>query len=218
GRVRVGCPLEKLQPPHQGQQNTGPPSDQIAGPPSTPRPAPFSQRVQLALHVLGPSNLTLRGDNLLFTPGSGTGLGSLDVTLDGDLTIRKNANEKATVTGALTAVRGFYGFQGRRFAVERGGSIKFVGGSIADSVISVAATRAVAGVDVRVSVQGTINKPVLQLTSSPGLEESDILSLLVFNVPANELGANEREQLALRAASLAVGYVATPAISAFGQR
>jgi autotransporter translocation and assembly factor TamB len=63
-----------------------------------------------------------------------------------------------------------------------------------------------------------VRKPALQLTSSPSLEESDILSLLVFNVPANELAANEREQLALRAASLAVGYVATPAISAIGQR
>ena len=214
--VRVDRLIEMLQRPYQIEQSETPPSDQIADRDNPPK-QPFSQRVQLALHVLAPNNLTLRGDDLRFTPDSALGLGSLDVTLGGDLTIRKSVDERATVSGAFTAVRGFYGFQGRQFAVERGGSIKFVGGSILDSAISVAATRLVAGVEVRVSVQGTVRKPALQLTSSPALEESDILSLLVFNVPVNELGASEREQLALRAASLAVGYVATPAISAFGQ-
>ena len=120
--------------------------------------------IQLALHVLAPNNLTLRGNDLRFTPDSALGLGSLDVTLGGDPTIRKSVDERATVSGAFTAVRGFYGFQGRQFAVERGGSIKFVGGNILDSAISVAATRLVAGVEVRVSVQGTVRKPALQLT------------------------------------------------------
>ena len=44
------------------------------------------------------------------------------------------------------------------------------------------------------------------------------MSLLLFNLPANELATAEREELALQAASLAAGYVASPAISAFGQR
>ena len=214
--VRVDRLMERLQRPYQVTGSADVPSGATATQPP-PQPS-FAQRAEITLHVQAPNNLTLRGDDLRFNPGSALGLGSLDVTLGGDLTVRKAAGEQFAVNGALTAVRGFYGFQGRQFIVERGGSIRFVGGTIYDSVISVAASRTVAGVGVRVAVQGTVRKPELQLTSSPALEESDILSLLVFNVPANELGATEREQLAIRAASLAVGYVATPAISAFGQR
>jgi autotransporter translocation and assembly factor TamB len=38
----------------------------------------------------------------------------------------------------------------------------------------------------------------------------DILSLIVFNAPVNELGQNERISLAQRAGELAAGFVTTP--------
>ena len=55
-------------------------------------------------------------------------------------------------------------------------------------------------------------------TSSPALEESDILSLLLFNAPSNELGAGQRTELAVQAATLASGFVVSPAISAVGEK
>jgi translocation and assembly module TamB len=47
----------------------------------------------------------------------------------------------------------------------------------------------------------------LRLSSDPPMEETDILSLIVFNQPANQLGEGERVNLSERAAALAGGVV-----------
>ena len=70
---RVDRLIDMLQRPYQIEQSETPPSDQFAD--RDPPKQPFSQRVQLALHVLAPNNLTLRGDDLRFTPDSALGLG-----------------------------------------------------------------------------------------------------------------------------------------------
>ena len=44
----------------------------------------------------------------------------------------------------------------------------------------------------------------------PPLDEADVLSLIVFNQPINQLGEGERMNLAERAGGLAVGYLASP--------
>ena len=42
------------------------------------------------------------------------------------------------------------------------------------------------------------------------MDEADVLSLIVFNQPINQLGEGERLNLAQRAGSMAAGYIATP--------
>ena len=84
-------------------------------------------------------------------------------------------------------------------------------------MISVSATREIAGVQIRAKVGGTTSAPELTLSSSPGLEQTDIISLLLFNAPANELLSEQRNTLAVQAAALSSGFLVSPAVSAIGR-
>jgi translocation and assembly module TamB len=115
-------------------------------------------------------------------------------------------------------VRGSYAYQGRRFTIEREGTLRFVGDSSLDPLLSITGTRTVSSVLIRATLRGQASAPELELTSTPTLEESDILSLLLFNQPVNELALGQRNELALQAATLASGFVVSPAVSAVGER
>ena len=58
-------------------------------------------------------------------------------------------------------------------------------------------------------MQGTLKQPELSFSSNPPLDQADILSLIVFNQPINELGEGQQLSLAERATALAGGYLAT---------
>ena len=55
------------------------------------------------------------------------------------------------------------------------------------------------GVEARVNVRGTLKQPEIVLSSTPPLEQADILSLIVFNQPINSLGEGQQVSLAQRA-------------------
>jgi translocation and assembly module TamB len=78
----------------------------------------------------------------------------------------------------------------------------------------VTVTRIISGVETRVSITGTLRQPELQLSSTPPLDQSDILSLIVFGTNANELNSVQQQELVVRAGTLAAGFLATPIISA----
>jgi translocation and assembly module TamB len=69
-------------------------------------------------------------------------------------------------------------------------------------------------VEARVTLSGSLQKPELRLTSTPPLDESDILSLIVFNASPGDLTAAQQQELAVRAGTLAAGFFATPLLSA----
>jgi autotransporter translocation and assembly factor TamB len=58
-----------------------------------------------------------------------------------------------------------------------------------------------------VHVGGTLNDPVLELSSQPPLDDGEILSLIVFNQSLNALGAAQQVSLAQQALGLAAGFV-----------
>jgi autotransporter translocation and assembly factor TamB len=145
------------------------------------------------------------------------GVGDINVVFSGDLAIRKTPHERVQLSGALQTVRGSYAYQGRRFTIERDGTLRFLGDSL-DPLISITANRTVSSVLIRASLHGQATAPELELTSTPALDESDILSLLLFNQPVNELAFAQRNELALQAATLASGFVVSPAVSAVGEK
>ena len=51
----------------------------------------------------------------------------------------------------------------------------------------------------------------------PPLDESDVLSLIVFNRSINELGSGERASLAATAGGIATGFIATPLGESIGR-
>ena len=108
----------------------------------------------------------------------------------------------------VNTVRGNYDFQGRRFEILRDGTVR-----------STASTTSIR-LDIRtraddpgrstahVNVRGTLKQPEIVLSSTPPLEQADILSLIVFNQPINQLGEGQQISLAQRAQALATGAVA----------
>ena len=141
-------------------------------------------------------------------------LGNLNMTLGGDLRTTKAASARPIVIGSIRTVRGFYEFQGRRFELRRDGTVSFKGPDPTNPQLDVTATRDISGVEARVRVHGEAQRPALELSSTPPLDEGDILSLIIFNRPINDLGEGEQTTLAQRAGSMVGGFVAAPVAEA----
>ncbi len=157
-----------------------------------------------------PDDLLLRGRDM-HASFSRVGLGDMNITVGGELQIRKApGGAEPDLVGNVTVVRGFYDFQGRRFEVLRDSQIRFGGTRPIDPGLQVDAQRIISGVTALVNIRGTARHPQVNLSSQPPLDEADVLSLIVFNQPINQLGEGERLNLAERAGGLAVGYLATP--------
>ena len=72
---------------------------------------------------------------------------------------------------------------------------------------SICRPEVISGVETFVRLQGTMRQPELSFSSRPPLDQADILSLIIFNVPVNELGEGQQISLAERAGALAGGYL-----------
>jgi autotransporter translocation and assembly factor TamB len=190
-----------------------------------PVPGGLFGAVTLDVRVRIPENLVLRGSDL--RPGGPTGavVGDMNITVGGDVRVRKDPGGPITLLGDVQTIRGAYKFQGRRFDLERGGQLRFLGTPQIDPSLDVTATRLIptaggdrnSGIEVKVRITGTARAPELALSSSPPLEESDILSLIVFNRQLNELGTSERSSLAATAGGIATGFLATPLGESIGR-
>ncbi len=194
------------------------PGEVAAVAPPVPGVSAIWDNLQLRLRFHASNNLIIKGDNMRLSRESMADMGDINAVFGGDLSIRKEPHQDIDLSGTLQTVRGSYAYQGRRFTIERDGTLRFLGGTSLDPLLGIIATRTVNGVVVKVALRGQASTPELELTSSPALEESDILSLLLFNRPANELGAGQRNEVAVQAASLASGFVVSPAISAVGEK
>jgi translocation and assembly module TamB len=177
-------------------------------PPPTPTPSLYDAAT-VDVRVVLPDDLVLRGRDM-HASFSRIGLGDMNITVGGDVRISKSPGGEPDVVGTVTVVRGFYDFQGRRFEVLRDSQIRFQGTRPIDPTLQVDAQRVISGVTAIVNIRGTAHQPQVRLSSRPPLDEADVLSLIVFNQPINQLGEGERLNLAERAGGLAVGYLASP--------
>jgi translocation and assembly module TamB len=89
----------------------------------------------------------------------------------------------------------------------RDGRIGFSGAEELDPLLDLQARREISGVETFVRVRGTMRQPELSFSSNPPLEEADILSLIIFNQPINQLGEGQQVSLTERAGALAGGYL-----------
>ena len=169
-------------------------------------------RLGLDLELKVPNTLRLVGDNIQISPGTPIGLGNINLRALGDLYLYKDPAQPLYVTGSLDQVTGRYTFQGRRFDLDPTSSITFRGDLNPELYVIV--TREISGVETRVTINGPLNGPELHLASTPPLDQADILSLIVFNTSTNQLSSLQQQQLAVRAGTLAAGFVAAPLISA----
>jgi autotransporter translocation and assembly factor TamB len=154
----------------------------------------------------------MTGDNVQVAPGTPLGLSSFNLRVLGDLYFYKDPGQPLWVDGSFDSVTGNYAFQGRRFDLDPASSINFRGDLMPEVYVTV--SRLISGVETRVTIAGPLREPELRLASTPPLESSDILSLIVFGTSTNELTAAQQEELAVRAGTLAAGFLATPLVTA----
>jgi translocation and assembly module TamB len=166
--------------------------------------------LDVSLHV--PKSLKLTGENIQVSPGTPIGLGNINLRVGGDLSLYKDPGQPLSVTGSFDSVSGRYNFQGRPFDIDPASSINFRGDLNPEVYVTV--TRVISGVETRVMIAGQMTNPELHLSSNPPLEQSDILSLIVFNAPVGDLSSAQQADLAVRAGTLAAGFVAAPLVSA----
>jgi autotransporter translocation and assembly factor TamB len=186
---------------------------------TAPPPGGAFRPVALDIRLEIPDNLVLRGNRL--RPGGPTAasLGNINLTVGGDLQVVKPAGGEMLLLGTIRTIRGAYEFQGRRFDLQRDGTLRFMGEPQPNPALDITAKRVIpnTGVEATVRILGTAKAPQLSLTSNPPLEESDILALIVFNRPVNELGSGERASLASTAGGIATGFLAAPLGESIGR-
>ena len=131
GRIEVDQLLEQLTMNPYNTQGTvataaDAPAPATAGTPEPSAASPVSlyDAATVDVHVKLPDDLVLRGRDMQ-TTYSRIGLGNTNITVGGDLNIRKAPGGEPEVVGVVTVVRGFYEFQGRRFEVLRDSQIRF---------------------------------------------------------------------------------------------
>jgi autotransporter translocation and assembly factor TamB len=201
-------------PPPRAVAAAGPPAPApVPVPAAAPSGPSMFDAMGLDVRVKVPNTLILRGDGVKIG-GEGLSLGNLNMTLGGDLHATKAPGASTMVVGTVNTVRGYYEFQGRRFELRRDGTVSFKGPDPTNPQLDVTASRDVSGVEARVRVHGEAQRPELELSSTPPLDEGDILSLIIFNRPINDLGEGEKTTLAQRAGSLVGGFVAAPVAEA----
>jgi hypothetical protein len=173
------------------------------------------ETLQLDVHVTAANDLVVRGSDLQ-AGDSPVGLGSLNLTLGGDLWASKAPYDQLRLTGTVKTVRGTYQFQGRRFDILRDGTVRFDGLDELDPALDIKTQRVIQAVTATVNIRGSLSRPEIVLSSTPPLEEADILALIVFNQPINQLGEGQQISLAQRAQALATGAVASQLATSIG--
>ncbi len=168
--------------------------------------SPF-QALQMDLHVTVPDDLVVKATDLR-APGAPLSLGSMNITLGGDLWVGKSPWDVIRIVGPVTTIRGFYDFQGRRFTILRDGTVRFQGLDTPDPALDIRTERVIQAVTANVNVRGTLSKPEIVLSSTPPLEQADILSLIVFNQPLNQTSEGQQISIAQRAEQMAGGAAA----------
>jgi translocation and assembly module TamB len=173
------------------------------------------QSLQVDVQMTVPDDLVIKANDLR-APGAPISLGALNLTLGGNLYVQQVPYDKLRLYGAINTVRGTYTFQGRQFTILRDGTIRFEGLDQMNPTLDLRTERVIQAVTANVNVRGTLDKPEIELSSTPPLEQADILSLIVFNQPINQLGEGEQISLGQRAQQLATGAVASQLAQSIG--
>lgn len=113
-----------------------------------------------------------------------------------------NDGADPVITGTMSLRRGWLDFSGRRFDLTRG-SITFDRLSANNPLLDIRAEYETGdGVTAIIAVSGRGEAPVISLQSSPELPSEDVMALVLFGKPAQELGPVETLQIAEALASL----------------
>ena len=143
------------------------------------------------------TELTARSAGNVWVVGPETAL-----ELRGTLLVDKNVNAPFVIGGSAETVRGFVGFMGRQFDLERG-RMTFTGANRINPFLDVVARHEVSDYTIALHVEGESRRPRFNFSSTPELPEEDIASLIVFGKTLDRLSGSEQTALSGHAADLA---------------
>ena len=172
---------------------------------NAPPGSPYAQPPQTGPSLVGP----LRGSVKLDSSG-GLWISSKNLLaeLGGALTVRFTPRGPA-VGGSLEILQGRFFFEGKKFELHDS-RVSFDGTTSLTPYLNIVALYRVQDTDVEVHLTGLASKPDLLLTSSPPLEQSDILSLLVVGRTSKDLRTGDSQTVSSSAAGAVALYGATP--------
>jgi hypothetical protein len=113
--------------------------------------------------------------------------------------------------GNLTILGGRFLLQGTKFELKDS-SLYFSGGKDLYPILDIKASKDIGDYEVTVRLQGRVEKPTLTFSSVPPLDEGEILSLILFGRPSQNLSPEEHARWGGAAAAIAFNYEATPII------
>lgn len=117
----------------------------------------------------------------------------LDVELEMDVTL-KGTTSAIEIYGTASVIRGGYKIAGKELAFNEGG-IEF-NGKLGDAKVNLVAETETQNISATVNITGTVEKPEIELSSTPDRPQDEILSALLFGRSVTELSAIEAAQLA----------------------
>lgn len=127
----------------------------------------------------------------------------LDSEWGADIILRGTTDDPR-IGGSATVVRGDYTFAGTRFELTRG-EIDFDENAPINPTLDIRAETERDGVDVVVTVSGTVDQTEITFSSDPALPEEEILARLLFGGSITTLSATDALQLGAAVASLRGG-------------
>ncbi|MFI5322294.1 MAG: translocation/assembly module TamB domain-containing protein [Thermodesulfobacteriota bacterium] len=127
-----------------------------------------------------------------------------NIELSGDLDVNKAFGQSVRIAGNINTVRGTYETLGKLFRIDQG-QVSFSGGETINPFLDITALYRVSSAQIYVKIGGTVDKPVLKLTSDPPMTETDIVSYIVFGAPSDQIGSSNRASIQGAATGIAGG-------------
>ncbi|MDE2323104.1 MAG: translocation/assembly module TamB domain-containing protein [Betaproteobacteria bacterium] len=140
-----------------------------------------------------------------------TGYG-LDAKLGGQLTLRAAPGRPLAAFGSIEVRKGTYSAYGQTLTLVRGGAVNF-SGPIDSPGLNFSAQRDGLPVQVGVQVTGTLRAPIVTLTSTPVMPDSEILSWLVLGQDLTSASPNNLALLQTAAGALLASGQGAPVTS-----
>jgi translocation and assembly module TamB len=130
------------------------------------------------------------------------------VEMSGELRVSKERQAPFIISGTVQTIRGFASFYGKKFELTQG-QVTFTGAPEINPQLDVTVTRKVSDYVVTIHAGGKAQQPEIMLSSTPPLDQMDIVSLLVVGKTTDKLTSSEQTSFSKQAQQLVGGAVAS---------
>ncbi len=104
---------------------------------------------------------------------------NIDLKASANLNLKKEFNENIKIFGSIQNIAGTFSELGKRYDIKDS-SIYFKGESPINPLLNINATYSLNDIDISIIIGGTLNYPKVNLSSTPIMNQKDILSYLIF--------------------------------------